>query len=141
MRWFLAAVLGMVAALGVGALRELGEEGSPQLAANALLLPTDFSPPGDPRGDDAVLRVALSAGLPSAHVPASELAREARLTNAWRDEIAMGSQLAPVARVALPEPTFATLAASAALLAAVARVRSCRRRARQADAARPLLPR
>ena len=63
MRWFLAAVLGMVAALGVGALREQEEEGSPQLATNDLSLPTHFSPPGDLRGNDAVLRLALSAAL------------------------------------------------------------------------------
>lgn len=140
MRWFAVVTLGVMGVLGAGVLHELSAARPPP-AASDLALPTHFEPPSDLRSDAAVLRLAFSAGLQSADVATPEFAQEARFANAWRDEIALGSQLAPVARVALPEPSFAALAASAALLAAVARRRTCRWSARRAVAARPLLPR
>ena len=129
MRWLVVAALGVVGVLGVGALYELRAE-RPPLATDDLSLPIQFGPPSDLRGDEAVLRLAFSAGLESAQISAIDFAGQTHSANARRDEIALGLHPAPVASVALPEPTFATLAASAALLAAVARVRACRPRPR-----------
>ena len=140
MRWFVVAALGVVGLLGVAALYEPRVEGATSAPAT-LALPTQFAPPSDPRADDAVLRLAFSVDLQSAHAATLELARENRLANAWRDERALGSLTAGASPVALPEPSFAALAACAALFVGALRRRARRQRAGSPDATHPLLPR